>query len=101
MMNKKQKIAIFNAMGGRVGLSVRILKIAKEIVETDSYKRAIIGAGQLRVLAEIAEADSYWDEKMSIGRQYEERICNGCRKVTFDANGYAEEVKAIPGSEEL
>lgn len=90
-MNRKAKRLMFEKLKGRPGISARILEIAKEIVLVDSYKRAIIGAGQIRVLAEIAEADTYWDEKMSNGMRYEERICQGCRKVVFDENGTAHE----------
>jgi len=86
-MNKKEKKDLFDKLKGRPGISLRILEIAKEIVETDSYKRAIIGAGQIRVLAEVAEADCYWDEKMSIGYEYEKRICNGALKVKFNEIG--------------
>lgn len=90
-MNRKAKRARFEAMGGREGLSKRIIEIAHQIAQVDSYKRAIIGAGQIKVLAELAEADTYWDEKMSMGMQYEARICDGYRKVTFDEYGNAHE----------
>lgn len=86
-MNKKCKSAYFDAIGGRPGISQRILEIAKQIVEVDSFKRAVIGAGQIRALAEICEAESYWDEKMSYGYETEKRILSGCRKVTFDVYG--------------
>ena len=99
-MNRKQKRARFEALGGRKGVSERILEIAGEIISLGSYKRAVIGAGQIRVLAEICEADSYWDEKMSIGRGYEERICNGAHKVTFDVYGIATQIPLIEVKEE-
>lgn len=86
-MRKADKQMLFKMVGGREGISKRILELAQEIVSVDSYKRSIIGAGQLRVLAEIAEVDSYWAEKMSIGMQYEQGICKGYLKVVFDANG--------------
>lgn len=88
-MRREQKRKIFESIGGRAGISERILEIAKEIQSVNSYKRAIIGAGQIRFLAEIAQADTYWDEKESIGFAYEERIANGYRKVVFDAHGTA------------
>lgn len=87
-MNKAEKMRLFKKMNGRAGLSKRILEIAKEIVEVDSYKRAIIGAGQIRVLAEIAEADSYWHEKMCFGIETENRICNGAKKILIDVYGH-------------
>lgn len=94
-MNKKCKEAYFNSIGGRAGVSERVLEIAKQIVDTKSYKRAIIGAGQIRALAEISEVENYWDEKMSYGYETEKRILTGCRKVTFNADGY------MQGDEEL
>lgn len=86
-INKKARKDVFDNLGGRAGISERILEIAKEIVAVGSYKRSVIGAGQIRVLAELAEIDTYWDEKMSMGRDYEYRICLGAEKVVFDAWG--------------
>lgn len=86
-MNKESKRARFEAMGGRQGIAERILEIAKEIVEVGSYKRAVVGAGQMQHLAELCEADSYWDEKASYGHQVEFDIANGGRKRTINANG--------------
>ena len=86
-MHKKMKRKLFEDLGGRAGISERILEIAKEITETDSLKRAIIGAGQIRFLAEACMADTYWDEKEHYGYSTEERIANGSRKVSFDGNG--------------
>jgi len=86
-MNKKAKQARFDAMGGREGIALRILEIANEIV-SGSYKRAVAGAGQMKLLAELCEADTYWDEKMSYGYSTEERIANGAKKVTFNSNGH-------------
>lgn len=82
-MNKATKIARFKANGGREGIAKRILEVAKQIVEKDSYKRAVAGAGQMRQLAEICEADSYWDEKASHGYQVESDIMNGRNKIEF------------------
>jgi hypothetical protein len=86
-MNKKAKAARFDAIGGRSGISARVLEIAREIVAEGSYKRAIIGAGQIRALAEVSEADTYWDEKCDYGYQTEQRILNGARKVSFTSEG--------------
>lgn len=67
-MNKKLAAKCFKKMGGREGISKRILEIAQDIVESGSYKRAVAGAGQIKVLADIADkADCYWSEKMRSG----------------------------------
>ena len=63
----------FGELVGRKGLADRALEIAKEIVEADSYKRSIRGAGQLKVIAQACTFDDYWDEKASEG-QHEEEI---------------------------
>lgn len=70
-MNIKQK-RDFGALVGRESLAVRALEIAQEIVDTGSYKRAIHGAGQLKVIAEACTFDEYWDEKASAGQYNEE-----------------------------
>lgn len=88
-MNRKTKRARFEAFGGRAGISERIIEIAGQIRSVNSFKRAIVGAGQIRALAEISESDTYWDEKMSYGHQTELEILNGARKVVFDAYGMA------------
>lgn len=76
-MNREAKRAIFDANGGREGLAKRVMEIAKEIIECDSYKRAIAGAGQMRAIAEICEADSCLDEECSYGHRLESEILNG------------------------
>jgi hypothetical protein len=86
-MRKEAKRARFDAMGGRTGIAERILEVAKQIVEVDSYKRAVIGAGQIRLLAELCDSDDYWSEKASYGHQVESDIANGCRTCTFDVLG--------------
>ncbi len=85
-MNKKAKQARFEAIGGRPGIAERALEIAREMTE-GSYKRAVTGLGQMRALAEVCEADGYWDEKASYGYQTEERILNGAKKVKFNEHG--------------
>lgn len=91
-MRREAKRARFDANGGREGLAKRVLEIATEIVRSGSYKRAIAGAGQMRALAEICEADTYWDEKCSFGYRTEHDIQNGHRKINIsdDANSYKE-----------
>ena len=66
-MGQQNKFTRFKALGGRSGIADRILEIAKEIVVDNSLKRAVIGAGQLKLLAEICEADDYWGEKARLG----------------------------------
>jgi len=71
-MNKETAKKYFKRYGGREGLSKRALQIAQEIIDEGSYKRAIAGAGQLRVLSEISEkADGYWGEMEWRGREKE------------------------------
>ena len=57
---------------GREELAKRALEIAKEIIEDGSYKRAIKGAGQLKVIAAACQYDEYWSEKVSNGIYSEE-----------------------------
>ena len=56
---------------GRVGLAERALEIAKEMVADGSYKRAIRGAGQLKVIAQACTFDDYWQEKSDSGEYSE------------------------------
>lgn len=53
---------------GREELAKRALAIAKQIVEADSYKNAIAGCGRMAILATACNFDSYWAEKMHIGK---------------------------------
>lgn len=59
----------FGSKLGRAGLSELALKVAKEMIEDGSYKRAIAGAGELHAIALAARYDSYWDEKSCKGFQ--------------------------------
>lgn len=71
-MNKKQAAIYFERLGGREGLAKRALQIAEEITKKASYKRAIAGAGQLKVIAEISQkADEYWCEIVGRGESKE------------------------------
>lgn len=56
---------------GREELAKRALAIANEMVADGSYKRAIKGAGQLKVIADACSYDDYWDEKASMGHNSE------------------------------
>lgn len=74
---------------GREGVAQRIIQIAREIVEANSYKRAVAGAGQMRVLAGIAECDSYWNEMLSRGEYPEEGYhYKGCPKFYLKDDGH-------------
>lgn len=86
-MKRAAKRARFDAIGGRAGISARIIEIARQIVEVDSYKRAVIGAGQIQLLAELCDADDYWSEKAHYGHETEARIANGERKCSFNSHG--------------
>jgi len=55
-MNKKSSRARFEANGGREGVALRILEVAKQIVERGSYKRAVAGAGQMKALFDLCKA---------------------------------------------
>lgn len=59
---------------GREELAKRALAIAKQIVEADSYKNAIAGCGRMAILATACNFDTYWAEKVSIGKvaEYEQ-----------------------------
>ena len=57
---------------GREKLAIRALEIAREIITDGSYKRAIKGAGQMKVVAKACGFDDYWDEKARIGEINEE-----------------------------
>lgn len=89
-MKKEDAKAMYKKIGGREGIAKRCLKIAREIVEMNSYKRATAGAGQLRVLAEIAEkGDSYWGEIQERGRRVEhDFLLHGCRKPFLRHDGH-------------
>ena len=82
-MNKKSSRARFEANGGREGVALRILEVAKQIVERGSYKRAVAGAGQMKALFDLCKADSYWHEKATYGESVEANIINGSNKIEF------------------
>lgn len=62
-MRKVDAHMYFDKMGGRAGISERILEIAQEIIDDAGYKRATAGAGQLHFLAEVCDkTGDYWSE---------------------------------------
>lgn len=56
---------------GRDGLSERVFTLVDEFNENRTYKNAMVLAGRLKAIAQAATYDSYWDEKMSQGFQFE------------------------------
>lgn len=52
---------------GRDRLAERALEIARGMVESGDYRRAIAGAGQLFAIATACGGDSYWREKADSG----------------------------------
>lgn len=78
-MNTRKATRLFDRHG-RQWVAKRILQLAKEIVECDSYKRAIVGAGQMHTLAELCKGDSYWDEKACYGKNLEEENLELCEE---------------------
>lgn len=88
-MNKKEASILFEKIGGREGVAKRALEIAQDIIEVGAYKRAVAGAGQLRVLSEIAEkGDCYWSEIEYRGRRVElDHLKHGCKKPYLRHDG--------------
>jgi hypothetical protein len=67
------KVAEIRRVGsilGRADLAERALEIANEM-STGSYKRAMEGCGQLKVLAIAAGFDEYWNEQTLRGEYNE------------------------------
>lgn len=56
---------------GRAGLSERVFTLVDEFNENRTYKNAMVLAGRLKAIAQAATFDSYWNEKMSAGFQFE------------------------------
>lgn len=89
-MTKKQAHELFEKLGGRKGIAERVLEIAKEIVECNSYKRATAGAGQIALLSLIADkGDCYWSEINNRGHRVEEDfIVRNCKKPKLTSEGH-------------
>lgn len=86
-LERKTTRKIFEEFGGRQALAERVLEIAREIIDTNSYKRAIVGAGQIQALADLCESDSYWDEKRFKGYCSERRNISGHGPQKFGSSG--------------
>lgn len=65
---------------GRDGLSERVFTLVDEFNENRTYKNAMVLAGRLKAIAQAATYDSYWDEKMSQGFQFEKYDLVACEK---------------------
>lgn len=65
---------------GRAGLSERVFTLVDEFnsSENRSYKNAMVLAGRLKAIAQAATFDSYWNEKMSQGFEFEKRDLENC-----------------------
>jgi hypothetical protein len=58
---------------GREGMSLRAIAAVKDF--DGSYKGAMILAGRMKAIAQMAKADDYWDEQVSKG-YHQERNTN-------------------------
>jgi hypothetical protein len=83
---KIKKIREAGSVLGREKLAIRVLEIAKEIIEDGSYKRAIRGAGQMKVVAKACGFDEYWDEKAMSGEINEEYNITQAANREFEEN---------------
>jgi hypothetical protein len=55
----------------RQQISERALEIAKQMIDHGGYKNAVAGIGRMKILAQAVN-DGYWEEKRSMGEEYEE-----------------------------
>lgn len=56
---------------GRAGLAERVFTLVDEFNKNRTYKNAIVLAGKLKAISQACKSDSYWDEKCSMGFQFE------------------------------
>lgn len=61
---------------GRAGLSERVFTLVDEFNKYRTYKNAIVLAGRLKAIAQACKSDGYWDEKCSMGFEFEYRDLN-------------------------
>ena len=62
-----RKRRLFEAIGGRAGISATVICEVENFIKSPSYKGAARLAGKLRLLAELCEGNEYWKEKMQMG----------------------------------
>lgn len=67
MMRIKEKREAGKILG-REGVSSKISEYVDEYLRNQTPKNAVILAGKLKIMAEVATFDEYWDEKAWIGR---------------------------------
>lgn len=67
----KEMKSCFEAIGGREGISKRALEICKNVAKSEDLRQAVFVIGRISRLIQVCRADSYWDEKSSIGRELE------------------------------
>ena len=60
----------------REGIAQRIIKIATEI-SNGGYKDAMQNAGRIAELVDCSTYDNYWEQKASLGKQYEQGVLLG------------------------
>lgn len=94
-MKKADALIAFERIGGREGIAKRCLELAAEILRVGSYKHATATAGQLRVLAEVADkADCYWGEIQGRGYRVEfDYLVNRCSKPYLQVDGHLDWAK--------
>ena len=67
----KEMRACFKKIGGRKGVSKRAIEICRRVAESGSYREAVFAIGRMARLMQVCRADSYWDEKSSLGKSLE------------------------------
>ena len=75
---------------GRELIAQRALAIAKQIVESGSYKNAVAGIGRMMELGSACNFDEYWKEKRDIGRDKEADCL-----YDFERNGKLRDIMEI------
>lgn len=58
---------------GRAGLAERVFTLVDEFNKNRTYKNAIVLAGKLKAISQACKFDCYWDEKCSMGFEFERR----------------------------
>jgi len=66
-LKPSRKRRLFEAIGGRAGISATVICEVENFIKNPTYKGAARLAGKLRLLAELCESDEYWKEKMQSG----------------------------------
>lgn len=74
-LEQSKKLRLEGKRLGRAGLAERVFTLVDEFnrEENRSYKNAIVLAGKLKAIAQACKCDGYWDEKCSVGFEFESR----------------------------